>query len=83
MKIDEYIGFCVHRRSYLLGSPVILETVILTTTGSAVSATPLGSVSIFASCLKHRPPVLGKFANQALSPWGQEGNLLPNILPLY
>ena len=23
VKIDEYIGFCVHRRSYLLGSPVI------------------------------------------------------------
>ena len=24
VKIDEYIGFCVHRRSYLLGSPVII-----------------------------------------------------------
>ena len=23
LKIDKYIGFCVHRRSYLLGSPVI------------------------------------------------------------
>ena len=23
VKIDEYIGFCFHRRSYLLGSPVI------------------------------------------------------------
>ena len=22
VKIHEYIGFCVHRRSYLLGSPV-------------------------------------------------------------
>ena len=22
VKIDEYIGFCLHRRSYLLGSPV-------------------------------------------------------------
>ena len=25
VKLDEYIGFCVHRRSYLLGSPVIIN----------------------------------------------------------
>ena len=23
VKIDEYVGFCLHRRSYLLGSPVL------------------------------------------------------------
>ena len=25
VKIYEYVGFCVHRRSYLLGSPVIVQ----------------------------------------------------------
>ena len=28
VKIDEYVGFCVHRRSYLLGSPVIEQNVM-------------------------------------------------------
>ena len=29
VKIDEYLGFFVHRRSYLLGSPVNINTIYM------------------------------------------------------
>ena len=41
VKMEEYIGFCVHRRSYLLWSPVIVSAYSFDTLRSAVVQKPV------------------------------------------